>query len=69
MVSNVNLAQAGRVAGLDALVIGNPSQLGMVSDKTVATTVEALLGAVYLDSGKDIVAVKSAMRALGLGPV
>jgi dsRNA-specific ribonuclease len=37
-----------------------------VSDKTLATTVEALLGAVYLDSEKDMESVGQAMILLGL---
>lgn len=59
----------GRQNGLQVYINNNPSQLGVVSDKTLATTVEAILGAVYLDSGKDLDIVKAVMRALGLGPV
>lgn len=32
----------------------------------LATCVEAILGAIYLDSGKDMSAVKDTMLALGL---
>ena len=35
----------------------------------MATTVEAILGAVYLDMEKDIEAVQSVVRALGLAPI
>ena len=69
VANNTNLSTIGRQNGLAAYVNTNPSQGGVISEKTLATTVEALLGAVYLDSGNDLNAVKSVMRALGLGPV
>lgn len=66
--SNVNLALVGRRMGLDKVVIVNPSQAGMVSDKVMATTVEALIGAVYMDSNS-IDAVRPVLAAMGLdGP-
>ncbi|OJI84696.1 hypothetical protein ASPTUDRAFT_532401 [Aspergillus tubingensis CBS 134.48] len=66
--SNVNLALVGRRMGLDNLVIVNPSQAGMVSDKVMANTVEALIGAVYMDSNS-IDAVRPVLAAMGLdGP-
>jgi dsRNA-specific ribonuclease len=37
-----------------------------VSDKLLATTVEAILGAIYLDSGKNMDNVSRAMGSLGL---
>ena len=63
--SNVNLALVGRRMGLDNLVIVNPSQAGMVSDKVMANTVEALIGAVYMDSNS-IDAVRPVLAAMGL---
>lgn len=68
-LSNSNLGIIGRQHGLEAHINNNPSQLGVVSDKTLATTVEAILGAVYLDCGKELENVKSVMRIFGLGPV
>lgn len=38
------------------------------SDKLMAKTMEAVFGAIYLDSGKDLNAVKSAMVFLNLDP-
>jgi ribonuclease-3 len=38
----------------------------MVSDGIMATSVEALIGAVYLDSGLDINAVRAVMINLGI---
>ncbi|KAJ5996244.1 hypothetical protein N7499_007441 [Penicillium canescens] len=64
--SNNALAILGRSRGLDEHVIINPAQWGMVSNKTMATTVEALIGAVFLDSGLDINAVIAVMRNLGI---
>lgn len=58
----------GRQNGLEAYVNANPSQLGVVPNGTLAATVEAILGAVYLDTARDIDIVKAVMRALGLGP-
>jgi dsRNA-specific ribonuclease len=37
-----------------------------VSDKTLATTIEAILGAIYLDTAKDTEAVERTMTLLGL---
>lgn len=65
--SNVNLDRAGRRHGLDVFVCRNPSQRAGVSPATMATTVEAILGAVYLDGGIDN--VSQVMQTLGLvGP-
>ena len=64
--SNNALATLGRSKGLDEHVIINPAQWGVVSNRTMATTVEALIGAVFLDSGLDINAVRAAMVNLGI---
>lgn len=44
----------------------NRSQVGSISPGSMATTVEALLGAVYIDSEKDMDKLKNSMNALGL---
>ena len=44
----------------------HPGHIGRISDKTLATTIEAILGAVYLDTAKDIEAVSRSMAMLGL---
>ena len=69
VANNTNLSTIGRQNGLAAYINTNPSQEGLISEKTLTNTVEALLGAVYLDSGNDLNAVKLVMRALGLGPI
>jgi ribonuclease-3 len=61
------LATTARDAGLDQHIILHPGHIGRVSDKTLATTIEAILGAVYLDTAKDMEAVSSVMTVLGLG--
>lgn len=67
--SNANLGTIGGQHGLRAYVNSNPAQQGVVSDLTLAATVEAILGAVYLDCDKDLDPVKAVMRIFGLGPV
>lgn len=64
--SNVNLDRVCRQAGLDAFINQNTSQLGLISPNTTSATVEAVLGAVYLDSSMDT--VKRVMTTLGLVP-
>ncbi|KAE8164157.1 ribonuclease III domain-containing protein [Aspergillus tamarii] len=64
--SNAFLARTGFQKGLDRYIYANPSQGGIVSDRVMATTVEAILGAVYIDSGENIQAVRSVAEELGL---
>jgi hypothetical protein len=65
-VSNHHLALVGSKAGLDDLILINPAQ-ATVSTGVMAQTVEAILGAVYLDSKMDVQAVRAVMALLGLG--
>ncbi|KAJ9663579.1 hypothetical protein H2201_005540 [Coniosporium apollinis] len=64
--SNANLNSVGQRNGLSSFVNGNPSQRGVVPPNTMAATVEATLGAVFLDSGLQSVA--EVMQTLGLMP-
>ncbi|KAK4545520.1 hypothetical protein LTR36_002870 [Oleoguttula mirabilis] len=68
VANNPNLAAVARRHGLDALVVTNPGHCGPLSTNTLATIVEALIGAVYLDSGKDLDTVKLALAGLELTP-
>ena len=52
MAQNTNLADEGFHRGLDACILLNPGT-AKVSPKTMATTMEAILGAVDLDAGPD----------------
>ena len=65
--SNKNLAAVGRRHGLDACISKNQSQIE-IGDIQVATTVEAIIGAVYIDSqlADRIDNVRQVMRILGL---
>ncbi|KAI4121863.1 MAG: hypothetical protein LQ341_007361, partial [Variospora aurantia] len=64
--SNANLNIVGRTANIDTFVNLSGAQR-TVAPLTMAVTVEAILGAVYLDS-KGIAAVKAVMEKLGLKP-
>ncbi|RMZ09610.1 hypothetical protein D0860_04154 [Hortaea werneckii] len=64
--SNANLAAAARLHGIEACVFTHPGHRGPVSQATLSTTVEAIIGAVYLDSENDLNAVRAFMKALGL---
>ncbi|RHZ60737.1 uncharacterized protein CDV56_106795 [Aspergillus thermomutatus] len=64
--SNPNLTQIGFQAGLENFILINPSQ-STVSNNVMATTVEAILGAVYLDSDMNVQAVRAVMAVLNLG--
>ena len=65
--SNANLDNVGRTHSLDELINKNPSDKdGSVGQITMAATVEAILGAVYLDG--DMKSVTKVMWNLGLMP-
>jgi dsRNA-specific ribonuclease len=61
-----NLALVARQIGLDReFTVLNPEHVGEATDNTLATTVEAILGAIYWDS-KNEQAVRRAMIQMGL---
>jgi len=65
--NNPYLANLAIASGLDVHVTRKVSQRNQpASAGTLATTVEAIVGAIYLDSGKDLEAVKRAIVAMGL---
>ncbi|PYI03111.1 ribonuclease III [Aspergillus sclerotiicarbonarius CBS 121057] len=65
--SNANLAATGFDKTLDHFVMINPAQGRTVSNGVMASTVEALIGAVYIDSNMDIETVRSVIDTLDLG--
>jgi ribonuclease-3 len=66
LVSNSNLGRRGFELGLDRCIITVPG-LERVSTNMMATTVEAILGAVFEDSGaNDLSAVRAVVEAMGL---
>ncbi|KAF3391605.1 hypothetical protein F1880_007468 [Penicillium rolfsii] len=64
--ANDNLWQIGFARKIDTFIHLSPSSRGVVQNRLMATTMEAILGAVYLDSGKDIAAVLRVVVRLGL---
>ncbi|PVH69337.1 ribonuclease III [Cadophora sp. DSE1049] len=61
---NTKLNQVAQKSGLVTYVAKYPSQKGQVPQETAASTVEAVVGAVYLDCGKDIETVKRVLEAI-----
>lgn len=65
--SNANLYMVGRTNGLDTLINKNPSSKDAPVGPTVmAGTIEAIIGAVYIDG--DMISVAKVMQNLGLMP-
>jgi len=57
------------LSGLDKFLVQVPSDKGRPSRILLASTEEALVGAVWIDSGKDFKAVRSVIEILGIvGP-
>jgi dsRNA-specific ribonuclease len=64
--SNENLARVARQIGLDGgHIIVNPGHMGPPTDSMLATSVEAVLGAIYWDS-RDEQNVRRATTRMGL---
>lgn len=66
IATNSNLSKHGLAKGVDAFIRKNPSQGSRVFDNLRATTVEAIIGAVYIDSGYDFAVVRKVIVNLGL---
>ncbi|OGE46740.1 hypothetical protein PENARI_c108G02119 [Penicillium arizonense] len=64
---NKHLSCKGEACELDDFITGQPAQKGEITNGTRATTVEAILGAVWIDSGKNIHAVDRVKANLGIG--
>ena len=59
----------GRSKGLDALINKNPSDKDYpVGGRTIADTIEAIIGAVYIDSNSNVQIVKEVMQKLDMTP-
>ena len=63
---NRKLSQVAQESGLVNHITKNPCQQGDVSQETAASTVEAVIGAVYLDCGKDMSTVEKVLDAINL---
>lgn len=53
LASNQNLSKRGHTLGLDTQVQKNPAHKGDVPRTAMASTMEAVIGAAWLDSGRD----------------
>ncbi|CAD0097019.1 unnamed protein product, partial [Aureobasidium vineae] len=63
LLGNSNLARVAVATGLDACILPEGYRC---SDDQAATLVEAIIGAVYFYTGRDMETVKTVMRALGI---
>ncbi|PYH91187.1 ribonuclease III [Aspergillus ellipticus CBS 707.79] len=64
--SNAYLAQQGFSKGLAACVFNNKSQGNNIYAGPMASTLEAIVGAVFKDSNENIAAAKGVMDAMGI---
>lgn len=64
--SNQNLNEIGVERGLSRYIKLNACQKGAAPPNTMASTVEAIIGAVWEDSGKDLDRLRGVVRALDL---
>ena len=62
------LDRVGRQANLDELIQKGLVQAIEIGNQMMATTVEAIIGAVFIDSNHDEKSVKRVMQVLGLWP-
>lgn len=65
-LSNNHLAAVAREIGLDRCLIPHPGHFGRLSDATLATSLEAVIGAIYLDCGGSISLIESVMRKINI---
>ncbi|KAH9882272.1 hypothetical protein J1614_001444 [Plenodomus biglobosus] len=63
ILSNIGLDQRGRPLGIGDIIITEAGHYGPVSTKMIATTFEAMFGAIYQDGGE--AAVIAAVEHLG----
>ncbi|KAJ9213001.1 hypothetical protein DTO166G4_5331 [Paecilomyces variotii] len=66
--SNDKLSETAKARRFQDYLIRNPSQRGEDARTTLASTTEALIGAVWIDSGKDFVTTQRVVKKLGLFP-
>jgi ribonuclease-3 len=66
--TNENLGKIGFSLGMGAYIQLNPSAQGVVPERLMATTIEAIIGAVYLDSNKDIMVLRCLIVHLRVMP-
>ncbi|KAJ5031714.1 ribonuclease III domain-containing protein [Bipolaris maydis] len=64
LCGNKRLKEIAQRSGISDCITKNPSQNGQVPQETAASTVEALVGAVYIDCGEDISRVHQVLEAI-----
>lgn len=64
--TKINLTRLGESMRLNVYFRLNPSSQGVSPKWMMATTMEAIIGAVYLDSGKDIMITRAVVIRLGI---
>lgn len=64
--SNAYLAHRGFTTGLAECISNNKSQGNIIFPGPMASTVEAIIGAVFNDSDGNLTAVEGVMEALGV---
>lgn len=64
--TNAHLAGIFDNLGLDAFIQLNPSAQGVIPERLKATTIEAIIGAVYLDCNKDIMTIRQLILHLNI---
>jgi ribonuclease-3 len=62
---NAYLSREGVRLGLGQLIVKNPSQ-SFIGNKIMASTMEAIVGAVYLDTNQQIPVCADVMMGLGI---
>lgn len=65
---NSNLSSQGLKSNLDGFIEKHPAQKGHITEGVRASTVEAILGAVWVDSDMDMRAVDRVRKNLGVDP-
>lgn len=66
--TNANLAKICVDLGIDAFIQLNPAAQGIIPERLKATTVEAIIGAVYLDCNRDIATVRQLILHMNIVP-
>lgn len=64
--SKDKLAVLGRGLGFDTCIQNNVTNVQKISPYMMATAVEAIVGAMYLDCGKDLKVVRGLLDAMGI---
>lgn len=65
---NSNLSSQGLKSNLGGFIEKHPAQKGHITESVRASTVEAILGAVWVDSDMDMRAVDRVRKNLGVDP-